>query len=356
MNIKRFFKIVFGFVLFSLLLSCDPLNTNIADNDVTSYTANELLIEDFPDTLDVITWNLKFGGGRIDFYTDCYGERVYMEKEEVIDNLESIANQINEIDPDILFVQEIDVKSKRSAYINQVQWLLNHTVFNYATYSPEWKGDYVIMNGVQRVNSGNAILSKWELTGSERLTLPESSSDSKAEEYFALENCVLISRLNIDDTTSLVLLSTNLLKYADSETKEKQLIRIESQLENIETEESSFIIGGTFNSLPPNSVKTFDFDDFVCDNEEYRQNDYSEETDFMLPFYNYFSAIPDTTYQESNATHYTFTSDKEGDCTRKLDYIFANLSFITNSWKTNKDSIFIQLSDHVPISVKIKVN
>ena len=35
------------------------------------------------ETLTVMNWNIKFGGGRLDFFFDCHGDRVLMEKEEV---------------------------------------------------------------------------------------------------------------------------------------------------------------------------------------------------------------------------------------------------------------------------------
>ena len=36
------------------------------------------------DTLRVMTWNVKFGGGRIDFFFDGHGDRVRMNEAEVL--------------------------------------------------------------------------------------------------------------------------------------------------------------------------------------------------------------------------------------------------------------------------------
>ena len=60
------------------------------------------------DTLTIMTWNIKFGGGRIDFFFDCYGDRVVMTEQEVIQNLAGLLRKIRQVKPDILLIQELD--------------------------------------------------------------------------------------------------------------------------------------------------------------------------------------------------------------------------------------------------------
>ena len=47
-----------------------------------------------------------------------------MEKEELEQNMHLLAEKIREVNPDILFLQEVDIDAKRSVFINQVQYLL----------------------------------------------------------------------------------------------------------------------------------------------------------------------------------------------------------------------------------------
>ena len=131
MKLFRLISILFNSLL---LFSCDPFGTKIGE-EVTYFEAIESENISYPDTLTVMTWNVKFGGGRIDFFFDCHGDRVIMEKEEVENNMNLLADKIREVNPDILFLQEVDIDAKRSAFVNQLQNLLDNTALNYGVYA-----------------------------------------------------------------------------------------------------------------------------------------------------------------------------------------------------------------------------
>src|SRR5690606_25181918 len=108
----------------------------------------------------------------------CFGDRVLMNKGEVLHNLERLAEKINQYDPDVLILQEVDVSSKRSAYVDQMQWLLDHTRLRYGVYAAQWKADYVPSDGLGAMDSGNGILSKYPLSEAERIALSLRSEQS----------------------------------------------------------------------------------------------------------------------------------------------------------------------------------
>ena len=68
----------------------------------------------------VLTWNMRFGIGRFSFFGDSCGEGVIADEETVSDAMEAIAETLNVIDADIVFLQEVDLVSKRSGYWNQI--------------------------------------------------------------------------------------------------------------------------------------------------------------------------------------------------------------------------------------------
>ena len=71
MKLLRFLSILFNSLI---LFSCDPFGTKIGD-EVSYFEAAKSENISYPDTLKVMTWNVKFGGGRIDFFFDCHGDR-----------------------------------------------------------------------------------------------------------------------------------------------------------------------------------------------------------------------------------------------------------------------------------------
>jgi endonuclease/exonuclease/phosphatase family metal-dependent hydrolase len=335
-------------LLFIISVACDPFQTKIG-TEVSLYESLEKQEFTFPDTLKIMTWNIKFGGGRIDFFFDGHGDRVIMEKSEVIDNMALLSEKIREVNPDILFIQEADVDAKRSAFVDQVQYLLNNTKFNYAAYASQWKSKYIPSNGIGKIDSGNAILSKWKFTDAKRIPLPLIKSQNFIIRYFYLRRNIL--EINLENNNkSIKLLTTHLSAYAKDDTKKKQLEILKAYLDSLDQKKQQFILGGDFNSLPPYSKKTNKFEDSVCTNEDFEADDYSAETKWMMPFYNcYKASIPLDKYKKNNSKYFSHTTDKNGYWNRKVDFIFTNGSYIPDSENTFQQ--WMQVSDHAPTIV-----
>ncbi|HFC01199.1 MAG TPA: endonuclease/exonuclease/phosphatase family protein [Phaeodactylibacter sp.] len=339
------------------LCSCDPFNTVIEDNEATFsyYEANQIKqVVSFADSLKVATWNIKFGGGRIDFFFDCFGERSLMKKEEVETNMEALATKIKQMNPDVIFLQEADIESKRSAYIDQVQWLLNHTELNYGIYASQWQSDYVPSDGIGRVNSGNAILSKYPLKNGERIALPLIEEQSGLVQYFYLRRNILKATILNQQGKELILLGTHTSAFATDGTKDKQLEVIKTEIDAIDAKGLPFILGGDFNSLPPSTDKLNGFEDDVCPKDsDFSTNDFSAEGEIMLPFYDYTPLIPLANYAADNGNYFSFTADKNGFWNRKLDYIFTNKNFHSGLVHLDEQRGGMEtmpLSDHAPLS------
>ena len=96
-----------------LVISCEPLVTTFNDTeDAILYQAN--LINEYPakKSVKVMTWNIRFGIARLDFFGDACGDKAIFSKGEVMVGLEGIAKKINETDVDIVLMQEVDIQSK----------------------------------------------------------------------------------------------------------------------------------------------------------------------------------------------------------------------------------------------------
>ncbi len=115
---------------------------------VTIYQAKNISEPPPPDSsILVVTWNIRFGIGRLPWFGDACGENSIFTHDEITTRLDSIVKAINKMNPDILLLQECDINSKRSAYINQFQYILDRTNFNYATYGYQWKAQFIPSDG-----------------------------------------------------------------------------------------------------------------------------------------------------------------------------------------------------------------
>ncbi len=346
------YRTIYILLLSLLVVACDPFATKIG-TEVSLYESITKQECTFPDTLKVMTWNIKFGGGRIDFFFDCHGDRVIMKKSEVIDNMALLSEKIRDVNPDILFIQEADVNAKRSAFVDEVQYLLDNTAFNYAAYASQWKAKHIPSDGIGKMDSGNAILSKWKFTDAKRIALPLIQSQNFVVRYFYLKRNIL--EINLENKgESIKLLTTHLSAYAKDDTKKKQLEILKTYVDSLNQKGQKIILGGDFNSLPPFSVQTSNFDDSACTDGDFEADNYSSETEWMMPFYeNYEAAIPLEEFKMNNSKYFTHTTDKNGFWNRKVDYLFTNGRFVATSENTLQQ--WMQVSDHAPIVVSYKL-
>jgi len=358
--------------------SCDPFVTQFGDSeDAVYYTASSntpAAID--PSQLNVMTWNIRFGVGRLPWFGDSCGDNVIVQKSAVIDTLVKIANFINGEDPDIILLQEVDVSSKRTGYLDQVQWLLDHTDFNYGVYASMWQADFIPSDGLGKVDAGNAILSKWPIEDAERIQLPLRGDQEDLEQYFYLRRNILKSKININDGKELYALCTHTTAFATDDTKQKHIDRFYEVLESFGDDEI-FVAGGDLNALT--SAYAEDERDFcevdrcaddVCDgdynNNKIYQGSYfnhlENEEELLYQLYTFYPAIPlaDTNYS-GNYTHSTWITsednniESDGPLNRKLDYIFSS-DTLTNGITHQEANHKFYLSDHAPVSAKLNLS
>ncbi|MFW5967385.1 MAG: endonuclease/exonuclease/phosphatase family protein, partial [Persicimonas sp.] len=251
------------------LTACDPFDTGFEEvEDAESYRASKMTAPpDDVDELTVMSWNIKFAGGRIDFFYDCHGERVIMEKDEVLEHLEGLAEKIEQVDPDVLILQEVDVDSKRTAEIDQVEWLLEHTDLNYGAYASQWRSRYIPKHGLGKVDSGNAILARWPLEDAERTALPLIEAQDPITRYFYLKRNILRARLEVPDREPLWVIDTHTAAFATDDTRARQIDRVEEELARLDEADKTFVMGADLNTVPPHSERRKDFPDTSCDDE-----------------------------------------------------------------------------------------
>ena len=365
--------IKYSSIFLIIFVSCNSLVTKFEDIEpAVEYLASSInsTADDSKDTISVMTWNIRFGAGRIDWFGDHCGDRVLLTESEVMGYLNQIVEKINELDIDILLLQEIDVDSKRSAYIDEVQYLLNETHLNYGVFASMWQAQVIPSDGLGRINTGNAILSRWKLSDSERIQLDLMTDQDELEQYFYLRRNILKTKIQIPFKDSFYAVNTHLTAFATDDTKKKHVEKYISTLDEINNLGLYFVSGGDLNSLPPlngeEPVPDFCISDACSDETFHNENDggphkagsYFEyddgENTWLNPLYdNYISGIPfDEVYADT--THFTHSPGTSLDLDRKLDYLFTNMSKIDGSDSTFQE--YKNISDHVPVMMLVGLN
>ncbi len=309
------------------------------------------------DTLVIMTWNIKFGGARIDFFFDCYGDRVLMREEEVLTNLSNLLRKIRQVKPDILLVQELDRLSKRSAYVDMLRYIADSAGLPYAAYASQWDITYLPEKGLGRINSGNAIFSRWPIDTAYRLPLPLVKAYPWWYRAFYLRRNILVSKIAHPTLTNFWVLNTHLEAYVPEpdSTRYFQLQVLKGLLDSLSAAGATWIAGGDLNTLPPGSQKLKDFDDNACKDKDptFVADDYTREVEWLRPFYErYREVIPLEVYQARESDFYSHTVNGRGWWNRRLDYLFTNGTWIDglvhqDSSKGGMETF--SLSDHAPV-------
>lgn len=357
-----------------IVLGCEPLATSWEEvEDAIIYRSSRITPPPATvDTLLVMTWNIRYGAARIPWFGDGCGDRVLLTEAEVTDGLEGLAGKINEIDPDILLLQEVDVGSKRTAYIDQVQWLLNHTDLNYGAYASYWQVQFIPSDGLGRMDAGNAILSRWKLKRTERIPLPLRGDQSALTQYFYLRRNILKVQLDLPDYNDFYVVDVHTAAFSTDDTKKKHIDRFKEELDRLNSEGALFVAGGDLNTLPPGSDSTDYCDEAKCpgesfhspgDDPQHREGSYyTPEITWLNDLYrDYKPAIPPHNYLWDNKHYFTFYThdfthgtDPHALGGRKLDYLFTNLGWVPGTDSTHQEATLI--SDHVPVTAKLVVS
>ncbi len=355
-------KSIFCIFFLLLLYSCEPLATSFDDTEeATYYSAGT--VKSVPDSFSVIrvmTWNIRYGAARILWFGDACGDRVILSEEEVYSGLQIIANKINQVKPDILLLQEIDIDSKRTGYIDQLQWLLDHTYFNYAVCGSQWKAQFIPSDGLGRMDEENAILSRWKISDAKRIQLALRNDQDELTRYFYERCCMVTARIDIPRIKNLYAVNVHASSTATLDIKKEHINQFKEELDRINQNGGYFVAGGDFNTLPPGSGITDYCIQDMCSWESYHSNgddpmhkegsNYAPEQHFLDSLYSdYTCAVSKGDYLANQAKYFTYSMSPSLNWDRTLDYLFTNYQWVNHSVATHQEAV--NESDHAPVSV-----
>ena len=205
------------------------------------------------DSVKIMTWNTGYAslGETADFFMDGGSMVKTANADQVEENVDSILEVIKEQDPDVVFLQEVDLNSSRSNHINQYaeyEEALNDEYVD--TFAYNFKVLYIPypIPNMGQVNSGLATFQKYSLIDSQRIQLYCPFNTFVAA--FNLRRCLMVNRVQIEDSDKeLVIINVHLEAYDSGEGKAKQTEQLKEFIET-EYEKGNYVIaGGDFNQV-----------------------------------------------------------------------------------------------------------
>ena len=296
------------------------------------------------ETFSITTFNIGYCGldKNQDFFMDGGKKSKSESYEKTMENYNAIAKFLTEVKSDFYFLQEVDVKSKRSYNVNQVQ--LSNELLN--DYSSSFALNYVakwvpmpIFDQMGYVKSGIVTRSKYLTKSSIRYSLP--IEEKGIVRYFDLDRDMIETIIPLENGKNLYLVNIHLSAYDKGGViKKKQTEYIINYINRVYNEDNYMVIGGDWNQLlDPNLLARYG------ESVPYWLGTLPEEI-YTLGFNLAFDSINNTV--RDNATPYvkgeTFETVIDGFL------ISPNLEII----KTKTHDLGFKNSDHNPVTVTLK--
>lgn len=210
------------------------------------------------DQLTIMSWNIGYGalGDNADFFMDG-GEMVKSaSKERVQANMDGIMSTIETIEPDMLFVQEVDRDSSRSYHINEVKMLRDRFDGYESTYGINYKTPFVPypIPPLGKVEAGIMTFTNTHANDVMRMQLPVPFT--WPVRTVNLKRCVTETHIPLHDADSgielgreLVLFNLHLEAYDSGEGKIAQTEMLKDLLKAEQAKGNFVIAGGDFNQI-----------------------------------------------------------------------------------------------------------
>ena len=212
----------------------------------------------------LLTFNIGWCG--MDATQDTWlegGLRAGADSQEAVENnLRAISDEIQKRAPDFVFLQEVDVNSRRSFSVNQQEALQNLLSDHTASFALDYKAPFVplpLLTPTGRVESGLLSLSSVAVHESARYSFD-------GEQPFPMRliqpsYCFLVTRLATDNGGELVLINTRFAPpNADASIRALQLAQMKAFLET-EAQAGHYVIAGGdwYGQLPGTDYRIFGY-------------------------------------------------------------------------------------------------
>lgn len=217
------------------------------------------------DQMTIYSWNIGYAGlgAESDFFMDG-GSKVNPTSEEVEQNLSAIKEFISSQPADAWLLQEVDVNSARTGYVNELEAISEVYAGSFAL-AYNYKCDFVPipLPPIGKIESGIAIFTNGAVKdGFERIALP--CPFSWPVSVANLKRCLLVTRLAVEESDKeVVLVNLHLEAYDDGKGKIAQTKLLMEILQQ-EYEKGNYVIaGGDFNQVFPGCLDTYPVADDV---------------------------------------------------------------------------------------------
>jgi endonuclease/exonuclease/phosphatase family metal-dependent hydrolase len=201
----------------------------------------------------VLSWNVQFAASREPHFFYDGGNAVGVTRETVERTLERLATELLEADADVVLLQEVDRRSRRTAFIDQHAELLRRVAYPMHAAAPYWRVRYVPFPSherIGRVHMDLSAFSRLKILEARRFPLARLAEPAWRR-AFNLRRGVL----EIDVATeigAMRIFDVHLSAFSRGDgTLDRQVGELLQRLVETDAARIPWIMAGDLNALPP---------------------------------------------------------------------------------------------------------
>lgn len=264
---KIFGRTVFVIVLFFGLLLAFLTITEYRPEDIETLSVDNEQDRQVSqgERISLMTFNIGYAGlGRDEDFVLDGGEKGRPDSKEVVeDYFTGITSILDSNYADIYLFQEVDLQSRRSYYINQVEALKDHLGAQYSSnFAYNFNAVFVpfpisLTDYLGPVESGLQTFSKFHVDASERQQFP--GSFSWPMRVANLKRAMVVNRMPVENSDKeLVVVNLHMSAYdSDGNLRSQEMAFLKAFLEDEHDKGNYVVIGGDFNQTFPGAVGAF---------------------------------------------------------------------------------------------------
>lgn len=342
-----------SFFIICFLLFIYFTSEHFSDTEAASFFCKGAAAKtlDLNRPIKVLTWNIQFlAGKRYVFFYDAMDGSGKDEAPSLADTeltLKEVTRVLNDENPDIILLQEVDVDAKRTYYQDQVQLLFEalSTHFPCVSSSYYWRAGFVPHPHILgSVGLKLATFSKYKIEKSERHALGDFPSDIITRQFHP-KRAILESLIATTQGLPFHVLNTHLEAYSQGSDLMQHQVDVTSQLlQQIDKLKHPWVLGGDFNLLMPGKKSYYDLSPL-------QRSLYQEKSELHV-LTDQFQVVPLPSEINSDTsgkwyTHFPNDPEVKGP-DRTIDFLFFTSQFKnTDHYVRSHDTL--KISDHLPL-------
>lgn len=301
--------------------------------------------------ISILTFNIGYAGlGKDEDFVLDGGTKSRPDSKEVVEHyLDGIKSLLTEHPSDIYLLQEVDLNSRRSYFINEaneIQELLGD-VYN-STFAYNYKAKFVpfpvsFTNFLGKVESGIMTLTKYQVKSSHRYQLP--GAFAWPVRTVNLKRAMMVNVLPIKNSNKeLIVVNLHLSAYdGDGSLRAQEMQMLKEFLNEQASKGNYVIVGGDFNQTFPEAKGVFPAKPgyYVA---------YPIDDDFLPSGYTFGIDITRPSCR--------FLNEPYNKTSPNTQYYIIDGFIVSNNIRINKVETIdhdFQYSDHNPVSLSIQL-